>query len=530
MPLALNQELLTKQIKKATMKLQILQRLIPIACLLVSMNVLAYDFESGGIYYNITSSKNKTIEVTNNGLNSYTGDVSIPSSVMHEETTYIVTSIGKRAFYNSDNLISITIPNSITSIGLDAFSSCTGLTSIIIPNSVTSLGAGAFNDCTSLKYLRVEDGTEDLKLGYNSYTSTGRGKGLFYDCPLETLYLGRGIDYPTDAYAFPEKYGYSAFYNKSTMKTITIGNCVTSINPYEFQNCTSLTSITMGNNVTSIRKRAFYNCRSITSIIIPNSVTAIGDQVFELCTSLKDLRVEDGTKDLNLGYNYYKSTGTGESLFYDCPLETVYLGRNLSYQSDYSHGFSPFYDKKTLKTITIGNCVTSISKSAFYDCSSLTSITIGDSLTSIGEHAFRGCSGITEITIPVKVTSIGEYAFYNCNKLATVTAERETPATAYATSFKGLPTNAVLYVPSVESVDVYEAATGWNIFTTILPPFSLGDINCDGEVNVTDVVKLYSYILGHTTDIEESIVDLNDDGEVNVSDIVKLYSIILSSN
>lgn len=57
-----------------------------------------------------------------------------------------------------------------------------------------------------------------------------------------------------------------------------------------------------------------------------------------------------------------------------------------------------------------------------------------------------------------------------------------------------------------------------------------GDINGDGEVNVTDVVKLYSYILGHTTDIEESVVDLNGDGEVNVSDIVKLYSIILSSN
>ena len=57
-----------------------------------------------------------------------------------------------------------------------------------------------------------------------------------------------------------------------------------------------------------------------------------------------------------------------------------------------------------------------------------------------------------------------------------------------------------------------------------------GDINGDGEVNVTDVVKLYSYILGNSTDIEESVVDLNGDGEVNVSDIVKLYSIILSSN
>ena len=43
------------------------------------MNVLAYDSESGGIYYNITSSENKTIEVTYQGShysdysNVYTG-------------------------------------------------------------------------------------------------------------------------------------------------------------------------------------------------------------------------------------------------------------------------------------------------------------------------------------------------------------------------------------------------------------------------------------------------------------------------
>ena len=58
----------------------------------------------------------------------------------------------------------------------------------------------------------------------------------------------------------------------------------------------------------------------------------------------------------------------------------------------------------------------------------------------------------------------------------------------------------------------------------------LGDINGDGEVNVTDVVTLYSYILGNTTGIDENVVDLNGDDEVNVTDIVSLYSIILNSN
>ena len=58
----------------------------------------------------------------------------------------------------------------------------------------------------------------------------------------------------------------------------------------------------------------------------------------------------------------------------------------------------------------------------------------------------------------------------------------------------------------------------------------LGDINDDGEVNVTDIVALYSYILGNTAGIDETAVDINADGEVNVTDIVNLYSIILNSN
>ena len=44
----------------------------------------------------------------------------------------------------------------------------------------------------------------------------------------------------------------------------------------------------------------------------------------------------------------------------------------------------------------------------------------------------------------------------------------------------------------------------------------LGDINNDGEVNVTDIVALYSYILGNTEGVAESIVDVNGDGAGSV--------------
>ena len=44
--------------------------------------------------------------------------------------------------------------------------------------------------------------------------------------------------------------------------------------------CTSLKSVTIGNNVTSICSGAFYDCIRLEYIVIPNSVTRIGDDAF----------------------------------------------------------------------------------------------------------------------------------------------------------------------------------------------------------------------------------------------------------
>jgi hypothetical protein len=45
-------------------------------------------------------------------------------------------------------------------------------------------------------------------------------------------------------------------------------------------------AIIEGNPVTSIAYRAFYDCTSLTSITIGNSVTSIGDSAFSGCTGL----------------------------------------------------------------------------------------------------------------------------------------------------------------------------------------------------------------------------------------------------
>ena len=213
-----------------------------VAVLLCSITANAYDFEVDGIYYNIISATDLTVEVTR-GENKYTGKVIIPSNVVYKSKVLTVTSIEYEAFYACSDLTSVVIGNSVTTIRNYAFNNCSSLESVTIGNSVTSIGNREFNLCTSLKDLRIEDGKGTLSLGYNYQNDNGVGEGLFYDCPLETLYLGRNLSYNT--YHTNYNYGYSPFYEKTTLTSVTIGNSVTSIEDHAFRGCTGLTSINL---------------------------------------------------------------------------------------------------------------------------------------------------------------------------------------------------------------------------------------------------------------------------------------------
>ena len=399
----------------------------------------AHDFEAGGIYYNILSEENKTVEVTYKGdsyiayTNEYSGRVVIPESVTYNGTTYSVTSIGSSAFSGCYRLTSIEIPNSVTSIGDYAFDGCWGLTSIEIPNSVTSIGDYAFRGCSGLTRISVESGN--------------------------TIYDSRN--------------NCNAIIETATNKLMA--GCQNTIIP---------------NSVTSIGESAFKGCKGLTSITIPNSVTSIGNEAFNGCTWLKELRIEDGEGTLSLGYNtYYNSYNFSEGLFYDCPLKTLYLGRNLSYNTDRNCGYSPFY-KKTLTSVTIGNSVTSIGDNAFYNCYSLTSVEIPNSVTSIGNYAFSDCSGLTSIEIPNSVTSIGDVAFYKCTGLTSITIPNSVTSIGIS-AFKGCTGLTSITIPnSVTNIGI-GAFAGCSGLTSITIPNSVTSIglsafsSCTGLTSIT---------------------------------------------
>lgn len=181
----------------------------------MACSVAAYDFKSNGIYYRVTSLTDSTVCVVR-GNTEYSGHVVVPSYVE----------------YNTRKL-------SVVAIADYAFSDCKGLLSVTIPGSVVSVGNYAFDNCRSLKTVIIEDGKTELLLGYNYYYSgVGGGEGLFHDSPLDTLYLGRNIDYRPGL-----NYGNSPFNHSESLSVLTIGRYVSQIPDGMFHGCTSLVKV-----------------------------------------------------------------------------------------------------------------------------------------------------------------------------------------------------------------------------------------------------------------------------------------------
>ncbi len=288
--------------------------------------------------------------------------------------------------------------NTVTSIGKDAFYNCQNLADITIPESVTEIGVDAFFGCFRLKRVNINNLSAWCSINFGNYEAN----------PLhnsKSLYLNGveivDLEIPSDVTMIKDY----TFCNCENFKSLSIHDRITSIGGVAFYQCSNLSSVHIPNSVKSIGKSAFYDCENITSLTIGDGVEEIKDWAFAYCEKITSVVIPNSVTDM------------GNETFYFCSnLMEATIGKNVK-----SIGAEAFYCCENLTNILIPNSVSSIGERAFCGCHSMIDVILGNSITYIGWRAFDGCKNLINITIPDSVYEIGDDAFNYCSNLTEVT-------------------------------------------------------------------------------------------------------------
>ena len=131
--------------------------------------------------------------------------------------------------------------------------------------------------------------------------------------------------------------GDEAFYDCSSLTSVTIPDSVTSIGEGAFDYCEGLTDVTIPDSVTSIGSSAFFGCSSLTSVTIPDSVTSIGDWAFYKCSNLTIKGKKGSYAETYANENDIPFTSflTNESFL---SADTIVLGKSITVNAKASGG------------------------------------------------------------------------------------------------------------------------------------------------------------------------------------------------
>jgi len=380
-----------------------------------------------------------------------------------------VTGIGKRSFYGSRLLTTVSLPSTLTYINSNAFSNCkslktvsfannaqltqiggnafsyTALESIEFPYATKEIGEESFYNCTSLAsitFATVEGKTKVSKIGTRAFANTAITTFTFPESvdddnnPI-TVTLGGSVTIQTSSGGDKDK---DKEKEKGKEEEKPTGDVV--LDSFIFEGCKNLTTVTLSNSVTSVDK-LFVNCPSLTSVTIttgnanlshdannpiilnvegtairnvygklvgeftiPSGITEISPYAFAGQTELTKIIIPNSVYEI------------GEYAFQNCfNLVTVEFetGSILTEIKD-----CMFKECYSLTTINLPVSVTKLGNYVFAGCKALTTLPLTSSVNTIGNYTFANC-GFTELTIPASITTFGSYTFANNEKLTKVT-------------------------------------------------------------------------------------------------------------
>lgn len=242
-----------------------------------------------------------------------------------------LTSIENWTFYECDNLSNIVIPDSTTSIGSSAFAYCKKLKTVQMGNRVASIGSQTFYECNSLQSITIPDGVKKIE------------NEVFWNCySLERIDIGSGLRSIVG----------EVFYNCIALKGVYITDIVawcnisfrgSSCNPLScttnlYLNNELITQLVIPETVTIINAYAFFNCQTITSVIIPSSVKFIDHDAFLHCSNLTNVYYEGTAEDWEkIKIDFMNQPFMNATHYYYSETEPTLNADNTAYDGNYWH-------------------------------------------------------------------------------------------------------------------------------------------------------------------------------------------------
>ena len=476
----------------------------------------------------------------------------------------------------------MTIPNSVTSIGESAFYGCSGLTSVTIPNSVTSIGRDAFRWCNGLTSVKV--GME-TPLSISSSTFSNRANAILYvprgskeayetadywkefkeiveyggieqTLALETL---TSMTYGDDAYTLPDTTaeGLTLIWNSDNTSVATVSGNVLAING---AGTAAITATQAGNDSYLPFSREFsLTVGKAALTITANDCTKVeGEANPELTVSYEGFKYDDnasvltqqptvtteattdspagtypitvtGAEAANYDISYVAGTLTVEeakieptdisqldNAIYVEPVETVSnstYALNIKAKNNVTVAGMSFTltlpDDFSLITDDGGIISTLDSQRASSSKFMVMSSQSGNSylirVLPISGTTISGTDG-TVLTVRLKNTNAeeGTYELKVNNSSFTVKNADNT--------FETLP-----LVDVISTIEI----TG-NL---------LGDVNGDGNVDLTDAIMIVNHSLDNTpSNFRIDVADVNGDGNIDLTDAIIVVNMSMDSS
>lgn len=294
--------------------------------------------------------------------------------------------INEYTFENCKKLNRVKFPKGLERINEKAFAGCKSLTTIEIPSTIKYIGIGAFEKCDSLQAFKIPGAiciysNDDLNTEINEPAS------------LESLVIDS-----------------KCFYKCKELKNVAIK--IQTIKESTFSSCTNLENVKIYVSSNSkIEKSAFFGCphlKNVDFIVSENSKLEVDDSCFEDCKELNKVTFDNPNLFGNDSFILKSQVFKGDEMLeqFDFPSK-----------SDKNIGQNCFQDCKNLKSVTLPDGITKISKSLFLNCQNLKKIKLDNSVEIIEESAFENCIQLEIDELPSNLKSIGANSFKNCQSI-----------------------------------------------------------------------------------------------------------------